>query len=118
MHYQTKIKTRIKYPPFKWGLEQQHAFEVLKQKCYKVPVLCLFFLDYLKPFVFHTDASGDGSGAVLSQEQNGIEQVIAYASHGITRADRNCLFHKLEFLALKWVVTEKFHDYLYEVISL
>ena len=111
VHYQTKTKTKVKYPPFKWGPEQQHAFEALKQKCCEVPVLG--FADYSKPFILRTDASGDGLGAVLSQEQNGLERVIAYASRGISRAERNYPVHKLEFLALKWAVTEKFHDYLY-----
>ena len=111
VHYQTKTKTKVKYPPFNWGLEQQHAFEVLKQTCCEVPVLG--FADYSKPFILLTDASGDGLGAVLSQKQNGLERVIAYASRGISRAERNYPVLKLEFLALKWAVTEKFHDYLY-----
>ena len=111
MHYQTKTKTKVKYPPFKWGPEQQHAFEALKQKCCEVPVLG--FADYSKPFILRTDVSGDGLGAVLSQEQNGLERVIAYASRGISKAEQNYPVHKLEFLALKWAVTEKFHDYLY-----
>ena len=42
-----------------------------------------------------------------------MEQVIAYASHGISNPEQNYSVHKLEFLALKWTVTEKFHDYLY-----
>ena len=73
----------------------------------------LGFADYSKSFIVRTDASGGGPGAVLLQEQNCMEQVIAYASHGISKAERNYPVHKLEFLALKWVVTEKFHDYLY-----
>ena len=38
---------------------------------------------------------------------------MAYASHSLRRSERNCPVHKLEFLALKWSVTDKFHDYLY-----
>ena len=50
---------------------------------------------------------------VLVQEQDGHERVIAYASRGLRPAERNYPIHKLEFLALKWSVTDKFHDYLY-----
>ena len=39
--------------------------------------------------------------------------MIAYASRGLRQSERNYPAHKLEFLCLKWAVTEKFHDYLY-----
>ena len=50
---------------------------------------------------------------LLVQEQDGLERVIAYASRGLRPAERNYPVHKLEFLALKWAITDKFHDYLY-----
>ena len=59
------------------------------------------------------DASGDGLGCVLYQEQDGIERVIAYANRGLRASQSNYSAHKLEFLALKWAVCDKFHDYLY-----
>ncbi|PIK48240.1 hypothetical protein BSL78_14884 [Apostichopus japonicus] len=38
----------------------------------------------------------------------------AYASRGLSKSDEaNYPAHKLEFLALKWAVTDKFSDYLY-----
>ena len=77
----------------------------------KTPILG--FADYTQPFILHTDASGDGLGAMLSQEQEGVRRVIDFASHGISKTKRNYPAHKLEFLVLKWAVTEKFHDYLY-----
>ena len=42
-------------------------------------------------------------------------KVIIYASRNLTPAEKNYHLHsgKLEFLALKWSVTEKFRDYLY-----
>lgn len=64
-------------------------------------------------YFLHTDASTKGLGAALYQEQEGQMRVIAYASRGLSRSESNYPAHKLEFLALKWAVTEKFRDYLY-----
>ena len=63
--------------------------------------------------MLHTDASGDGLGAVLYQDQDGQRRVIAYASGSLTKSERNYPVHRLEFLALKWAVTDKFREYLY-----
>ena len=53
-------------------------------------------------------------GAVLYQTQeDGTEAVIAYASRSLNKAESHHPAHKLEFLALKWAVVEKFHEYLY-----
>ena len=51
---------------------------------------------------------------MLYQKQtNGTKNVIAYVSQTLSRSKRNYDAHKLEFLALKWSVTERFHEYLY-----
>ena len=75
--------------------------------------------DFSHPFVLHCDASEDGLGAVLYQEQENKLRVISYASRTLTPAEKNYYLHsgKLEFLALKWAVTEKFKDYLYYALS-
>ncbi len=75
----------------------------------------LAYPDYNAPFVVHTDASQHGLGAVLYQKQEGTLRVIAYASRTLTPAERNYHLHagKLEFLTLKWSITEQFRDYLY-----
>ena len=54
----------------------------------------------------------EGLGAVLYQEQDGKDRVIAYASQQLKPSEKNYPVHKQEFLALKWVVTDKFSDYL------
>ena len=74
----------------------------------------LAFSNFSKPFILHTDASTEGLGAVLYQEQDGLECVIAYASRGLRNSEKHYPAHQLEFLCLKWAVTDKFHDYLYD----
>lgn len=106
-----KNKSMGEVPEWRWTQEQQSAFEHLK-KCLTTPPV-LGYPDYTRPFTLHTDASGDGLGAVLCQEQEGHEKVIAYASRGLSRSEKNYPAHKLEYLALKWAVTDKFSDYLY-----
>ena len=104
-------KKKKKPIPWQWGEFQDRAFNTLKEKLASPPILA--YADFSKPFVLHIDASGDGLGAVLYQEQNGVKKVIAYASRGLRNSERNYPAHKLEFLCLKWAVTDKFHDYLY-----
>ena len=44
--------------------------------------------------------------------EDGADAVIAYASRSLTKPEFHYLAHKLEFLALKWAVVEKVHEYL------
>ncbi|KAI0235706.1 hypothetical protein LSAT2_013784 [Lamellibrachia satsuma] len=96
-----------------WTEDCQHAFDALKLALTSAPVLG--FADYRLPFTVETDASDNGLGAVLTQKQDGCRRVIAYASRGLRGAERNDANYssmKLETLALKWAITEKFRDYL------
>ncbi|XP_057703686.1 uncharacterized protein LOC130922736 [Corythoichthys intestinalis] len=95
----------------RWTADCQNAFEDIIEKLTSSPVLG--FANPEKPYVLHTDASTTGLGAALYQEQDGQNRVIAYASRGLSKSEARYPAHKLEFLALKWAVTEKFHDYLY-----
>ena len=95
----------------KWTPVCEDAFKTLIQKLTSAPILA--FADMKKPYVVHTDASTHGLGAALYQEQEGKLRVIAYASRGLNRCEQRYPAHKLEFLSLKWAVTEKFFDYLY-----
>ena len=84
---------------------------MLKELCVNAPILA--FPDYKLPFILHTDSSTEGLGAVLYQRQEGKLRVIAYASRSVTKTEANYPAHKLEFLALKWAICQKFHEYLY-----
>ena len=87
------------------------SFKELKDLCSNTPVLA--YADYTKKFMLHTDASELGLGAMLYQEQDNEKRVIAYASRTLSASERNYPAHKLEFLALKWAITDQFHEYLY-----
>jgi transposase InsO family protein len=106
-----KKQPEAKPPPWIWDVPQQQAFQTLIDILSSDQVLA--YADYSKPFILHTDASGHGLGAVLLQKQDGRERPVAYASRSLTASERNYPAHKLEFLALKWAVVDKFHDYLY-----
>ena len=93
------------------GGEQQKAFYTIIKNLTSPPVLA--YTDYTKPFVLNIGASGDGLGAILYQEHDGIEHVIAYDSRGLRASECNYPAHKLEFLALEWAICDKFHNYLY-----
>ena len=96
-----------------WTTDHQRVLEDLLSCLTNPPVMG--FPDHEQPFILHTDASKDGLGAVLYQQQNGKMRVIAYASRTLSTAEKNYNLHsgKLEFLALKWAVTERFKDYLF-----
>ena len=91
--------------------EALEAFDCLKAACLQAPILA--FPDFNKPFLLETDASGRGLGSVLSQKQaDGRYHPIAYASHVMNETKQRYHSNKQEFLALKWAVTEQFHEYL------
>ena len=87
------------------------AFQELKMKCLTAPVLV--FTDFKKPFLLETDASIEGLGAILSQKQDdGHYHPVAYASQGLKGGKLKYYSSKLEFLALKWAMTDQFKEYL------
>ena len=90
---------------FESGVEQQHAFELLKEKQMIPPVL--IFRDYKQEFIICTDASDVGLGGVLMQERNGRPQPIAYASRLCTSAERNYSITERETLAVIFCLEKK-----------
>ena len=108
---ENQSKRAAKKTYIEWTDAAESAFEALKTMCVSTPILA--YPNYQLPFILHTDSSTDGLGAVLYQKQDGKQRVIAYASRSVSKAESNYPAHKLEFLALKWAVCEKFHEYLY-----
>uniref|UniRef100_A0A3P9IMX9 ribonuclease H n=1 Tax=Oryzias latipes TaxID=8090 RepID=A0A3P9IMX9_ORYLA len=111
-------KTPVKFyhkvnEPFgeRWDESCTEAFQQILQCLTNAPVLA--FADPSKPYVLHVDASFHGLGAVLNQEHPEGLRPVAFASRKLSSAERNYPVHQLEFLALKWAVVDKFHDYLY-----
>ena len=94
----------VKMGPVQLPPEPQKVLRVVKDKILSAPVLV--FLNFDKPFLLETDASKEGLGAVLSQKQNDGHY------HCLTPMERNYHSSKLEFLTLKWSVTEHFKEYL------
>ena len=95
-----------------WTPEREQAFENLKASLVRSVVLA--HPDFTRPFLLSTDASLDGIGAVLSQVQEGEVRArpIAFASKSLSQSQKNYPAHRLEFLALKWSVCEKFSHWL------
>ena len=91
--------------------EAREAMDILKEKVQSAPVLV--FPDFNKPLLLEMDASKEGLGAVLFQKQSdGWYHPITFGSRSLTPLEKNYHSSKLEFLALKWSVTEHFKGYL------
>ena len=68
--------------------------------------------DFTKPFIIDSDASDQAIGAVFSQNIDGHERMIAYASRRLTRSERRYCITRKELLALVHFV-KYFRHYLY-----
>ena len=101
-------------PPFQWSPDCQKFFKKLKEALITMPVLS--YLDYSKQFLLETDALLKGLGTVLLQEDNeGNLCVVSFTSCTLKpyeKSMKNYSSAKLELLALKWAVCEKFKDYV------
>lgn len=109
----TKSGQRTSKASVDWTPDHSAVVSRLVDMLTSPPILA--YPDYNLPFVLHTDASNEGLGAVLYQQQGSKLRVIAYGSRTLTPAEKNYHLHsgKLEFLALKWAICDKFRDYLY-----
>jgi len=72
--------------PFIWRLEQQQAFDTIKEKLTTVPVLA--HPNFEKSFLLYTDASKEGVRAILAQKQpDGRIHPVQFVSHRNNKAE-------------------------------
>ena len=95
---------------WQWTDACQLSFNTLKDLLTSAPILRR--PDYNKPFVVYTDASNVGIGGLLTQEIDGVEYVIAYASRTLSSAERNYGVTERECLAVVYSLKE-FRPYVY-----
>ncbi|GFS57918.1 retrovirus-related Pol polyprotein from transposon 412 [Trichonephila clavipes] len=95
---------------FQWTKECEDSFLQLKEALTSSPILIYPQPD--KPFILDTDASNESVGAVLSQEIDGQERVVAYWSKCLSKPERNYCVTRKELLAIVKAI-EHFHHYLY-----
>ncbi|GJV33683.1 putative reverse transcriptase domain-containing protein [Tanacetum coccineum] len=89
-----------------WGVEQEEAFQTLKNNLCEAPILSL--PDRVEDFVVYCDASNQGLGCVLMQRN----KVIAYASRQLKIHEKNYTTHDLELGAVVFAL-KIWRHYLY-----
>ena len=94
---------------FKWGVEQQTAFQELKRLITQAETLVYYKVGCKTRIVAH--ASPVGLGAVLTQQQGETWRVILYASKSLTNVERRYSQTEKEALALVWAC-ERFSMYV------
>ena len=95
---------------YTWTAVCQGAFEKLRNLLTSAPVLA--YPDFGVPFILETDASGNGLGAVLAQQQDDeLVRPIAYASRSLQEHNKRHGVTELEGLAVVWAV-KHFRPYL------
>ena len=94
---------------FLWSLDCQHAFDTLKEKLNSAPILAYPLIG--QDFTLDTDASQFTVGAVLSQEHDGKERLIAYMSKTMNKHELQYCTTRKELLAVVTAL-KHFHHYL------
>ena len=95
---------------FQWTRAHQKAFEILRDKICREPILQFPKFDEI--FIVTTDASNFALGAVLSQGTIGRDLPISFASRSLNPAEINYFTTEKELLAIVWAV-QHFRPYLY-----
>lgn len=103
-------KLTRKKTPFVWTTDCENAFEYLKNSLLSPEILK--YPDFEKPFCITTDASKIACGAVLSQDYNGTQLPIAFASKTFTKGEANKSVIEQELTAIHWAINF-FKPYIY-----
>ena len=107
----SKRNKELENSKWKWTSLEDQAFRDLKLQI--ADHVTLAFADFSKPFRLTVDASREGLGAFLEQEYESKKwRPLAFASRKTSDQEKKYPTHKLEFLALKWAVVDKFKEYL------
>lgn len=91
--------------PFHWTDKQQDSFQTLKDALCKAPVLA--YPNFNETFALTTDASNEGIGAVLSQN----DHPCCYISRTLNPPERKYSTTEKELLAIVWAV-KRLRQYL------
>ena len=92
---------------FTWGKEQQQAFDEIKCRLQRPPVLHLPHRH--GRFQLYSDTSKFATGSVLYQIQSGHPRLIAYASKRMPEAAKNYSITELEMCGLAMNITTFLH---------
>ena len=92
---------------FVWGEVQQKAFDKIKHRLQRTPVLHL--PDRYRRFQLFSDTSKFATGSALYQIQNGQPRFIAYASKRMPETAKNYLITELEMCGLAMNITAFSH---------
>ena len=95
---------------WQWLPEHEKAWQGIKHILSSHPVLQYY--DERKHVKLSSDASKDGIGAALLQENDGQWMPVAYASRAMTSAERNYAQIEKEQLGVVFAC-ERFHSYIY-----
>ena len=79
-----------------WNSEHQQALDQLLSYLTTPPMLV--YPDLNQPFKLYTDASGQGLGCALYQEQNGKLRILGFGSRTLVRAEKKYHSSKLDSL--------------------
>ena len=91
-------KRKVRYKPFIWTTECQHAFDGLKDAFETAPILAHF--DPNKETWVETDASDFVTAGVLSQMHDGVLRPVAFFSKKMNPAQCNYMIYDKELLAI------------------
>lgn len=103
------LKGRKKGQSIVWTKEADEAFDKVKKILTTTPVLAS--PDFTKKFFIACDASNTGVGAVLFQEEDGLEHPIAYFSKTLNKCQRKYTTTEKELLAIVLSI-EKYRPYI------